>query len=192
MRYCISLKWFGAPLLGGQSLFPYRWRWAVRVSSDVFMWGPRAGRLTQSGWGRWDREGGAGSSSNCARSGSPPPPVSGAAVRGGDINTVITMADCTAGWGPKVKAGAACERGAGERLRSATSHSRAVKCRAAGRLDRMIFADPKQWGYFHELIPSRKHNDMGEGFFWRGGRRRVGGVKRVVEKWFKQVIKTHT
>lgn len=51
--------------------------------------------------------------------------------------------------------------GTGERLRLlATSQSWAVKYRAAGRLDRMIFADPVKQEYFHELISSLKH-DMG-------------------------------
>lgn len=81
-----------------------------------------------------------------------------------DTNRVIMMAFWTAvrkGWGQKVTTKASTsvcgmrER-AGERPRSPShvTHSSAVKCRAAGRLDRMIFADPEQQEYFHELIPS--------------------------------------
>lgn len=42
----------------------------------------------------------------------------------------------------------------------ATSRSSAVKCRAAGRLDGVIFAGPRWQECFHELISSRNHNDV--------------------------------
>lgn len=94
-----------------------------------------------------------------------PPLVSRAAVRGGHEQR---RNDCLLESGQKGPGSAGqdeCEEAGPVNASAppATSRSSAVKCRAAGRLDGVIFAGPRWQECFHELISSRNHNDVGGG-----------------------------